>query len=165
MAAYLGAHGPATIEAFGHWLSGGWFGKQQLRVWFEELGDRIAEVDVGGDPAYVLVEDLDELVSTRPTKEVRLLAGFDQYVMGPGTGDPHVVPPGRRNEVSKQSGWISPVAVAGGAVCGTWELNQDVARIRWFKEAGRPPRRALTAEVARLSAILDRDLHGSVGVG
>jgi hypothetical protein len=83
-------------------------------------------------------------------------------VLGPGTGDGHVVPAPRRAAVSKQSGWISPVVVVGGVVRGTWQLDGDRVRIAWFKEAGRPPRKALEAEVARLSAILDRDLGAAV---
>jgi hypothetical protein len=154
---YFRAYGPSTIDAFGHWLAGGWFGKRQLRTWFEALGDRMVQVDVDGERAYVLVEDLDELASTRPTRAVRLVPGFDQYVLGPGTADRHVVPARRRAAVSRQAGWISPVVVSGGVVCGTWELERDQVRIAWFKEAGRPPRNALEAEVARLSSILDRD--------
>jgi hypothetical protein len=162
--AYFGAYGPATIEAFGNWLSGGWFGKRQLRTWFEALHDRMAEVDVEGERAHVLAEDLDELASTRPTAAVRLLPGFDQYVMGPGTGDGHVVPAGRRSAVSKQSGWISPVVVAGGAVGGTWELDGGQVRLAWFREAGKAPRKAMEAEVARLSSILDRDLRATISL-
>jgi hypothetical protein len=162
MAAYFAAYGPATIDGFGTWLAGGWFGKRQLRTWFEELGDRVAEVEVDGERAYVLAEDLDELASARPTRAVRLLPGFDQYVMGPGTADGHVVPTARRAAVSKQSGWISPVVVAGGVVCGTWELDGEQVRIAWFSEAGRPPRKALDSEVARLSSILDRDVRPAI---
>jgi hypothetical protein len=162
--AYFGTYGPATIDSFGNWLAGGWFGKRQLRTWFGALGDRLAEVDVGGERAHVLAEDLDELASAEPTAAVRLLPGFDQYVLGPGTADGHVVPAARRAAVSKQSGWISPVVVAGGAVCGTWELNGEQVRVAWFKEAGKPPRNALSAEVARLSTILHRGLRASISL-
>ena len=136
IAAYFGAYGPATIEAFGTWLAGGWFGKRQLRSWFGALGDRMAEVEVDGERAFARAEDLDGLASARPTQSVRLLPGFDQYVMGPGTADGNVVPPGRRAAVSKQSGWISPVVVAGGVVRGTWELDGDRVRVAWFRETG-----------------------------
>jgi Winged helix DNA-binding domain len=158
IAAYLGAHGPATVEAFGNWLSGGWFGKRQLRAWFDRLGDDVAEIDVDGERAYVLAEHLDELAATKPTTAVRLLPGFDQYVLGPGTKDGQVVPTARRADVSRQAGWISPVVVAGGVVRGTWELDGDRVRVDWFAELGRLPRTALRAEVARLSAILGREL-------
>ena len=162
--AYLGAYGPATFDAFGLWLAGGYFGKRRLRDRFEALGDRLAEIEVEGQLVYVLAEHLDELAATKPTTAVRLLPGFDQYVLGPGTADGHVVPTARRAAVSRQSGWISPVVVAGGVVCGTWELDGDRVRVSWFREAGRPPRTALKAEVARLSSILDRVLRPAISL-
>lgn len=159
IASYLRVHGPATFDAFGDWLAGGYFGKRRLRAWFDALGDGLAEVEVDGERAYVDAQDLDELAATSPTTAVRLLPGFDQYVLGPGTGDGHVVPTARRAAVSRQAGWISPVVVLGGVVCGTWELDADRVRVAWFSEAGRPPRTALRAEAARLAAILRRDLE------
>ena len=32
--AYLGAYGPATVEAFSETISGGWFGRARMRGWF-----------------------------------------------------------------------------------------------------------------------------------
>jgi Winged helix DNA-binding domain len=162
--AYFGTHGPATVEAFANWLAGGWFGTRTLRAAVAKLGGRLTEVEVDGEPAHVLTEHVDELAGARPTRAVRLLPGFDQYVLGPGTGDLHVVPAGRRAAVSRQSGWISPVVVAGGVVSGTWELKDDRARVAWFSEAGPMPRRAIETELDRLSGILARDLNVSIGV-
>jgi hypothetical protein len=162
--AYLGAHGTATTEAFGNWLAGGYFGTRRLRDWFAELGHRLVAVDIEGRTAWLLAEHLDELAATRPTSAVRLLAGFDQYVLGPGTADEHVVPTARRSTVSRQSGWISPAVLVDGVVRGTWELADDVVRVTWFGEAGRPPRTKLGAEVERLAGILDRPLRVTIEV-
>jgi DNA glycosylase AlkZ-like len=120
------------------------------------------EIDVDGEPAYVLADDLDELASTDPTKAVRLLPGFDQYVLGPGTADGHVVPSARRAAVSRQAGWISPVAIAGGVVCGTWKQERERIEVAWFREMGKPPRSALEDEVARLSSILGHPLSPAI---
>jgi hypothetical protein len=158
IAAYLRAYGPATADAFGRWIGSGRISKRQLRGWFDGLGKRVAEVDLGGERAYVMARDLDDLVSIKPSRSVRLLPGFDQFVMGPGTGDGHVVPAKRRSAVSRQAGWISPVVLAGGVVRGTWELDAGGVRVAWFKEGGAMPRTALQAEVTRLSAILGRAL-------
>src|SRR5438093_5944997 len=164
ISAYVGAYGPTTVRAFGNWLAAGWSPRRQFRTWFGALGDRLAEVEVDGERAYVLAEHVDELAATKPSKTVRLLPGFDQYVLGPSTADGHVVPAARRTAVSKQSGWISPVVVAGGVVSGTWGLDGHQLRIAWFREAGRPPRNALEAEVARVSSILGRDARPAIGV-
>jgi hypothetical protein len=163
MAAYLRAYGPATVQGFTNFLARGWTSKQRLRRWFDELRPRLAEVEVGGECAYVLMEDLDDLLSTKPTRGIRLLPGFDQFVMGPGTDDGHVVPATRRSTVSKQSGWIAPVVLAGGVVQGTWTLDADRVQVAWFREAGTVPRAPLQAEVKRLGAIFGRDLKLEVG--
>jgi hypothetical protein len=161
IAAYLGAYGPAPVDAFSNWMGRG---RRSFRSSFAAMGDRVAEVDVEGVRARILAEDVDDLLATKPTKELRLLPGFDQYVLGPGTGDPHVVPTERRSAVSRQSGWIAPVVVWGGVVAGTWEVDEGRVRVDWFGEAGRMPKRALGAEVARMASILDRDLDSVVTV-
>jgi Winged helix DNA-binding domain len=157
--AYVGAYGPTTPAAFLTWLGSG---KRRLWAGFEELDDRLVEVEVDGERARVLAEDVDELAAIKATRAVRLLPGFDQYVLGPGTADAHVIPAARRRAVSKQSGWIAPVVVAGGRVTGTWELDGEQVRIAWFEEAGRPPRTGLKEEVDRLSGILERDMRAEI---
>jgi len=164
IAAWFGAYGPAPLEAFGNWLAGGWFGKRRLAGWLDALGDSLALVDVEGEPAYVLAEHLEDLAATKPTTALRLLGGFDQWVLGPGTADVHVIPASRRAAVSRQSGWIAPVVVAGGVVSGTWELDGDSVTIGWFEEAGSPPRAAAEREIERLSSILGRTLRPEIDV-
>ena len=159
IASYLRAYGPADADAFGAFIGSGRIGKRRIRIWFDALGSRLAEVEVGGARRYVLAEDLDELMSTRPTRTLRLLPGFDQFVLGPGTGDGHVIPPHRRRTVSKQSGWIAPAVLGGGVVRGTWAVASDRLVVAWFKEAGAVPRSALRTEVERLSGILGRELR------
>jgi hypothetical protein len=158
---YLRAYGPATFNGLAAWL-GGAVDKRRLRRWFLGLGDRLAEVEIDGRPAHVLSEDLDELASTQPTGAVRFVPAFDQYVLGPGTRDPLVVPAARRAAVSRQGGWISPVVLVDGRICGTWELAGEEARIAWFGEAGPPPRDAIDAEVSTLASILGRELRTAI---
>jgi hypothetical protein len=158
IASYLRAYGPADADAFSHWIGAGRIGKRRVRSWFESLASRLAEVEVGGDRAFILADDLDDLRSTKPTRALRLLPGFDQFVLGPGTGDGHVVPARRRRDVSKQSGWIAPVVLVGGAVCGTWTVVGERLAVAWFKESGAVPRSSLRDEAKRLSTILAREL-------
>lgn len=159
---YLAAYGPATPNHFSAWLSHGTVAKRKLNSWFQELGHQIAPVDVEGEPMFVRAQDADALAGAQPTKEVRLLGGFDQWVLGPGTDDGHVTPPARRRAVSKQSGWISPVVILGGMVSGTWEADKKKLAVTWFREAGKPPARAIGRETKRLATILDRDLSTEI---
>jgi hypothetical protein len=158
IAAYFGTYGPATMDSFATWLAAGHFGRRKLHAWFGELGDRMAEVDVDGERQLTLAEDVDDLAASKPTKAVRLLPGFDQYLLGPGTLDGHVLARDRRAFVSRQSGWIAPIVVAGGVIAGTWELADDQVAVAWFREAGRVPAKPLAAEAERVGSILGRPI-------
>ncbi|MFN8624202.1 MAG: crosslink repair DNA glycosylase YcaQ family protein [Chloroflexota bacterium] len=159
IAAYLGAYGPAPLAAFSRWLAGGWFGQQRLRAAAVAMEDRLVPLDVEGTPAVVLAEDLDGVRAARPTDELRLLPGFDQWVLGPGTDAASIIAPARRTAVSRTAGWIAPVVIRGGRVTGTWEVDGGTVAIDWFAEAGPAPREAdLAAEVARWSMITGRPL-------
>jgi hypothetical protein len=160
IAAYLGAYGPTSVDRFSNFVSRGRVSKRSLRAWFAELGDLVVEVAVDGEQAFVLAEHADELAATKPSKALRMLGGFEQWVLGPGTEDAHVIPAARRRAVSKQSGWIAPIVVAGGVVAGTWELDGGTLRVGWFtKESGRPPVRALHMEAGRVGELVERNLQ------
>ncbi|MGK5683673.1 winged helix DNA-binding domain-containing protein [Actinoplanes sp. URMC 104] len=137
--AYLGAYGPATPASFDQWLLRGGSKKASLKAWFASLvaSGVLTEVSVDGVAAYARTEDVDDLAAAEPVPGVRLLPAFDQFVLGPGTRDEHVVPPQRRALVSKAAGWISPVVVAGGRVVGVWEQDDDdKVSVTLFPEAG-----------------------------
>jgi hypothetical protein len=157
--AYFQAYGPATPDHLRYWLGEGLgAGRKRVQSWIVGLRDRLAAVDIDGDSAYVLREDLEELAATPATTTVRLLPGYDQWVLGPSTADAHIVPPARRALVSRQAN----IVIVGGVVSGTWSLNGDDVVVDWFAEAGAPMREALADEVARLAAILDRPLQPTV---
>jgi hypothetical protein len=136
-----------------YWLGQGLgAGRKRIRSWLAALGDRLAAVDIDGESGYVLSEDLEDLLSTPATTAVRLLPGFDQWVLGPGTADAHIVPPAKRNLVSRQAN----IVIVGGVVSGTWSLTGDQIVTTWFTEAHPPAREELAQLVARLAAILGR---------
>ena len=157
--AYFRTYGPATPDRVHYWLGDGLgAGRRRIRSWIAGFGDRLVEVEIGGESGYVLREDLDELAATPATTAVRLLPGYDQWVLGPGTADAHVVPAARRRLVSRRANLV----VAGGVVSGTWSLADDRLATAWFAEAGPPPQDALADEVARLATILGRPLTPTV---
>jgi hypothetical protein len=156
--AYLGAYGPASPETFDRWLCRGVSKKAALRSWFADRGDALTTVDVEGEKLFIRAEDADALARTKPSETVRLLPAFDQWVLGPGTQDPHVIPPARRALISKTAGWISPVVVLGGRVVGTWETSDDTLDVSLFGEAGKVDARQLAAEADRVAHVLEQPL-------
>jgi len=147
--AYLRAYGPTTPGHLQYWLGEGLgAARQHLRAWLAGLGDRLADVDVDGEPLVVLREDLDELVASEPSSSVRLLPRYDQWVLGPGTADARVVPPEHRAVVTRGAN----VVLVGGVVGGTWSTVGDEVRIDWFP-GSTADREAVDDEVRRLAAI------------
>jgi hypothetical protein len=153
--AYLSTYGPATLDHLQYWLGAGLSaGRKRINDWFAGLGagGRLAEVEVGGELAVVLREDVDELLAARSTAAVRLLPAYDQWVMGPGTADPKVVPVARRALVSSGAN----VALVGGVVAGTWTLKGDVVGIDWFEPRKAGASAAVADEIKRLGRVLGR---------
>ena len=54
--------------------------------------------------------------------------------MGPGTADPHVVPPAHRQLVTRGANLV----LAGGVVAGTWTRKAGTLTVAWFGEAAHP---------------------------
>jgi hypothetical protein len=129
-----------------------------------ELGDRIADVDVEGEHQYVLAEQLDEIAEMEPTGEVRLVGGFDQAVLGPTTRDIHMLDATRRSAVSRAAGWIAPVVLRDGRVCGTWEIRGEALAVEWFREKGAVPDRALRDEADRIGTLVKAAVTLNVAV-
>ena len=135
IAAYLRTYGPATFDHVHYWLGQCLSaGRKRLDRWLSELREQLVAVDVEGTTAYVVREDVDSLVATRPSNAVRFLPGHDQWVMGMGTKDVNVTPQPRRDLVTRKA---NPVIV-GGVVCGTWARKGDELTVSWLDARRRP---------------------------
>jgi hypothetical protein len=149
--AYLGAYGPATAEVFDRWLSRNASSKPRLRGWFADMRSTLTEVDVEGRKGWMLTEHVEELVGMDPCVGVRLLGGFDQYVLGPGTNDDVLLPKEHRSAVSRTSGWISPIVVLNGRIAGVWEMSDHEVLVSPFPDAAPLPMRELDQEAAHVA--------------
>jgi hypothetical protein len=156
IAHYLAAYGPAPAANVHYWLGAG-LGVARRRIigWMTQMGDRLVEIDIDGEPALVLREHMGELLATAEAPIVRLLPGIDQWVMGPGTADAHVTPAARRALISGGANF----AIVSGVVAGTWDLKGDLIRVEWFDKKKAPPSAALAAEVERVGRVLGRKIH------
>jgi hypothetical protein len=150
--AFLGAHGPATTQMFDAWLMRTLTPKKTLKGWFAAMADELATVEVDGTPMYALPGHVDELAATDPSAAVRLLGGFDQYVLGAGTGATYLIPAEHRAKVSRPAGWISPVVVYAGRVAGVWEPASGEIDLTLWDDVPAAPLNAETARIAELLA-------------
>ena len=155
VALYLRAYGPATFDNLVYWLTEGLgVPRRRLRGWMADLGVDVTEVTVDGVDAYALTADLDQLSAAEPSDAVRLLPGFDPWVMGPGTADMRVLARERRALASRGANLV----VWRGVVSGTWRVRGQDVTVCWFDETGPAPAAALGDEVQRLAGIRAQEL-------
>jgi len=157
---YLAAYGPATYHDLARWWGGG--SVAAARQWIAALADEVVPVEIDGTPAWMLSAHVREIRELPLTRSVRLLPGFDQYVVVASRHADSLLPEGLRSRIYRPQGWISPVLLVNGRMQGTWrhELKGDRVEvtIEPFAEIPAWVRRAAAREAERLAAFLGRGL-------
>ena len=139
---YLDAYGPADLDELVGWSA---LDKPVLRRAVAALGDELVEVDTEGSRGWLTRPAAAEVAATVPSDIVRLLAGFDPYVVGALKQIAHLLSGPYRDRVSRTSGWISPVLVAGGTIVGTWTQEVRGGTLRVAVEPFEPLQDAVSA--------------------
>jgi hypothetical protein len=154
---FLAAYGPATYHDLARWWSGG--GVSTARQWIASLGDEVCPVDLDGAQAWMLASHAREVRDLPTDRSVRLLPGFDQYVIGASYHAERLLPGDLRSRVYRPQGWISPVLLVKGRMEGTWRHAIKSSRVEVviepFVTAPVWVRRAAGQEAERLAKFLD----------
>jgi hypothetical protein len=118
---YLGAYGPATLHDLAYWS--GMSMKETVDV-TALLDGQLTSVRVGDKGGLILSGDFEELIEGGPVKDsVRLLPGFDPYLLGHSDKTP-LVSPDDYKRVYRNQGWISPVVLVNGEVAAIWSSKR-----------------------------------------
>jgi hypothetical protein len=159
---FLAAYGPATFHDLARWW-GGASGVATARQWISSLGKEVSPVEVDGTRAWMLAADAEGALNLPAVKSVRLLPGFDQYVIGVSHHAEQLLPKGLRSRVYRPQGWVSPVLLVNGRMEGVWRHEIKGSRVEVAIEPfGNPPlwvRRAAGQEAKRLAAFLGGTLN------
>jgi hypothetical protein len=155
---FLAAYGPATYHDLGRWWGGG-SSVSTARQWIASLGEEVTPVEVDGMQAWMLSADAREVRGHTSDRSVRLLPGFDQYVVGASWHADHLLPGGDlRSRVFRPQGWISPVLLVNGRMEGVWRHeikgNRVEVVIEPFVKVPVWVRRAAGQEAESLAAFL-----------
>ncbi len=158
---FLTAYGPATYHDLARWWNGG--GVSTARQWIAALGDEVSAVDVDGTQAWMLTADVREACELPPLRSVRLLPGFDQYVVAASYHAESLLPGALRERVYRPQGWLSPVLLVNGRMLGTWRHAIKGSRIEVtiepFVKTPVWARRAAGEEAERLAAFFGCSLR------
>lgn len=165
---YARAYGPIRVADFRRWFL---LPKAVARQAFESCRGRLVEVEVEGEPAWILKSDARGAWPT-PARSLFLLPQYDCYVLN---GEPRerVLPASARERVFgyRRGRWEGAVALqvvlVDGQVGGMWERRLRRGRLELRVECFRPPgarqRALLQEEAARLGSFLGTEATLELG--
>jgi uncharacterized protein YcaQ len=153
---HLGAFGPAAREDLARWWA---VQPAQGGRMLKALGDEIVAVEVDGTAGWMLREHAEEAAAENPVSRlVRLLPGFDMWVIGAARDAAALLDPAEKKRVYRNQGWISPVLLVNGRMEGVWKHERKGKRLTVAVEPfGKLPKWARTeveAEAERLAGFL-----------
>lgn len=150
---YLTTYGPAQREDFARWWGSASKVAREAR---ELLGDEIEDIEVGGVPAWMLAEHAGGLRAGRALKTVRLVGGFDPYVVAAPLIERTRLGDDLRL-VSRTAGWISAALLIGGAIGGVWSYERKAGcfavTVEPFVGIDETAATAISREVARFAGL------------
>lgn len=157
---FVTTYGPVPADEIARWWSeGGSVGARRLLRSFE---GEFVEVDVEGTPAWVRTDHVRKIATLEPSRIVRLLPGFDQYMIGSTKHSARLMPGDHRARVHRQSGWVSAVLTVDGMLEGVWSWVRAGSKVNVTIEPFRKQpgwvRRGAESEAERLAAHLGADL-------
>jgi hypothetical protein len=152
---HLGAFGPASRDDLARWW--GVRPAQGGRM-LEVLGEEVVPVDVEGTAGWMLRDHAAEAAAAEPVEVVRLLPGFDMWVIGAARDAAALLDPAEKKRVYRNQGWISPVLLVDGRMEGVWKHERKGKRLVLAIEPfGKVPKRVRSgaeAEAERLAGFL-----------
>jgi uncharacterized protein YcaQ len=158
---HLGAFGPAAREDLARWWSAQ---PAKARRMLEALGEEAVEVDVDGTPGWMLREHAEQAAAEEPPRRVvRLLPGFDMWMIGAARDAAALLDPAEKKRVYRNQGWISPVLLVNGRMDGVWKHERKGKRltvtIEPFGKLPKWARKGAEAEAERLAGFLGGELE------
>ena len=123
---FLSAYGPATREDLARWwaVSPAAGGKLIAR-----LGEEVTPVDLEGAEYWALTDTVSALAEASPSKSVRLLPGFDPYIIGSTRHATKLMTGDFKARVHRPQGWVSPVLLVDGRIDGVWRHERKGKRV------------------------------------
>jgi Winged helix DNA-binding domain len=120
---FLSAYGPASRDHFAEWSGGGHV--RGLGATWQLIADELAEVE---PKRFLLSHDVETLERARASRVVRLLPGFDPFLL-PRQIRPHLVSEEDYDRIYRPQGWITPVVLQGGRAIALWPWKRKGTKL------------------------------------
>lgn len=149
---FFRGHGPATVADLVRWAGST---VRDVRTGLAAAGDRLARLQVEGTE-YLLDPELPDLlrVHRQEARAVRLLPGFDEFVLGYADRGAILDPRFAERIVPGGNGVFRPTVVSDGRIVGTWRWTGTGRRRTAVPELFEPGDDGLAAAVPGLAAAL-----------
>ena len=153
---FLAAYGPARREDLARWWATTPARAQKL------LATVAQEVEVDGEPRWMLPGDVAAAERADAPTSVRLLPGFDQYVIGSTSHVERLLSePSLKARVHRPQGWVSPVLLVDGRLAGVWRHERRgrrlVVSVSSFGRLRKGAKAEIEREIAGLAGFLGGD--------
>jgi uncharacterized protein YcaQ len=123
---FLSAYGPATREDLARWWAVSPAAGGRL---ISGLGEEVTPVDLEGAEYWALTDTVSAVAEASPTKSVRLLPGFDPYIIGSTRHATKLMNGDFKARVHRPQGWVSPVLLVDGRIDGVWRHERKGKRV------------------------------------
>ncbi len=155
---YLRGYGPATPRDLAAWWG---LSLREARAAWASLSDELVELDVAGQPAWLLAADATVLRDRAPAERtVRLLPAFDTYLLGYADREFAVPKPYRQHIF--HGGQVAPTIIIDGLAAGTWRYAQTGKQMRIilapFRSFSRAEREEMAEEAEDVSRFYGLEL-------
>ncbi len=151
---YLSSYGPASRADFARWIGHQY--EPNLRFAWEHVDVVEAE-----PKRFLLAQDVEALAAERTSSAVRLLPGFDPFLLSHQDRE-HLVDASIKDRVYRTAGWVSPVVLRHGRVAGVWSHELRPGRVRVTVEPFELLDAAARTAVEREAASLARFFGGEL---
>jgi hypothetical protein len=126
---FFRSHGPATERDLARWSG---LPLRDVRRGIALCPDRLARLELGGTTYHLASEVLDTAPAAPPgaaAPAVRLLPGFDEFLLGYGDRGAALAPEHAQAVVPGNNGMFQPTIVIDGEVVGTWKRTAGIREV------------------------------------
>lgn len=153
---YLSAYQPTTLDDFAYWSG---LPKKDVRAAWESISGETTDAEFGERTLSMLTADVPTEMLPEPDTTVRLLPGYDTYLLG-YRPENRPVPEAFHTQVWPGAGIIRPTVVVDGAIIATWTVDKSaspVVGVRPFEPLDDDVVSKLASETADLGRFLGID--------